>query len=84
MEKVKEFLGFSLTEFDFESTTGFVVMPKTKQNGRIAFKTEYWDAFPKAEIKLLEEGFYLCYIENNNRWGTDEDLDRKYDNIFNN
>ncbi len=35
-------------------------------------------AFPNAiEIPLIEAGFHLCYIKNKNRWGTDEDINRK-------
>lgn len=46
--------------------------------GRLAVKTEYWGAFPEAaEIDLLKQGFHLCYIKNSNRWGIDEDIDRK-------
>jgi len=44
----------------------------------LAVKTEYWHAFHEAaEIELANRGFTLCYIKNDNRWGTDEDLDRK-------
>ena len=70
--------GFELREFEFEGKEAKVVIPQIRaKHPRLAIKTEYWDAFPKTEIELLKEGFYLCYIKNNNRWGTDEDLDRK-------
>ncbi len=70
--------GFECVESQFEGKKTFVVLPKKEREKKVLLlKTEYWDAFPNTEIKLLEEGFYLCYIENNNRWGTDEDLDRK-------
>jgi len=68
--------GFSVKEFDFEGREAYVVFPE-KANGRLALKTEYWNAFPGAEIALLEKGFHLCFIKNDNRWGIDPDLDRK-------
>lgn len=71
--------GFVLQKGIFDGKNTIVVLPKEgTANGRLAVKTEYWGAFPKAvEIDLLKEGFHLCYIENDNRWGTDVDLDRK-------
>ncbi|MDO5423258.1 MAG: alpha/beta fold hydrolase [Eubacteriales bacterium] len=71
--------GFACRHLVFEEQEAVVVCPKQeKANGFLAVKTEYWDAFPEAvELPLLEEGFHLCYIRNENRWGTDADLDRK-------
>lgn len=71
--------GFFIEEAEFERKKTITVFPKEGTAiGRLAIKTEYWDAFPEAiEIELLKEGFHLCYIENENRWGTDEDIDRK-------
>lgn len=69
---------FECVEFDFEGYEARVVMPHKKlENPSLLIKTEYWNAFPETEIKLLEEGFYLSYISNANRWGTAADLDRK-------
>ena len=69
---------FHCENFTFEDRQAHVVLPAAgKANGRLAVKTEYWDAFPATEIALLEKGFHLCYVQNNNRWGVDEDLDRK-------
>ncbi len=68
--------GFVLQKGTFDGKNTIVVLPKEgTANGRLAVKTEYWGAFPEAvEIDLLKEGFHLCYIENDNRWGTDVDL----------
>ena len=69
--------GFPCEYGEFEGKETKIVFPK-ESNGRLAIKTEYWGAFPAAiEIPLLEAGFHLCYIQNDNRWGTDVDLDRK-------
>lgn len=70
--------GFVIKTLKFEGHEANVVFPKIgTENGRLALKTEYWNAFPATEIALLENGFHLCFIQNDNRWGTDPDLDRK-------
>lgn len=70
--------GFECVEFDFEEHPAQVILPKIKkEKANLLVKTEYFGAFPETEITLLERGYYLCFIENDNRWGTDDDLDRK-------
>ncbi len=75
----EEWNGFECKEFIFEDHDAIVVIPEVgTANGYLAVKTEYWDAFPEAcEIDLLKNGFHLCYIKNDNRWGINPDLDRK-------
>ena len=71
--------GFEMEKMTFEDHDALVVFPKEPDaKKRLAIKTEYWNAFPEAaEIDLVKKGFHLCYIQNDNRWGTMEDLDRK-------
>lgn len=71
--------GFISKRFEFEGREAIVVFPAAgTANGRLAVKTEYWDAFPNAiEVPLLQQGFHLCFIKNDHRWGAEEDLDRK-------
>lgn len=71
--------GFRLESFLFEGKQGYVVFPEAgTSNGRLMVKTEYWGAFPEAvELPLLERGFHVCFLQNENRWGTNADLDRK-------
>lgn len=70
---------YNSQKFEFEGYEAIIVFPEDPHKNRyFLIKTEYWDAFPEAiEIPLLNIGFHLCYIRNKNRWGTDEDLDRK-------
>lgn len=69
---------FETVEFNFDGHNARVVIPDVKtKNPVLAVKTEYWNAFPEVEIELLKKGFYLCFIENDNRWGADADLNRK-------
>lgn len=70
--------GFECKEFVFDGQEATVVIPHNRTKEPVlAVKTEYWNAFPEVEIELLKKGFYLCFIENDNRWGGDTDLDRK-------
>lgn len=70
--------GFEQIEFQFEGHYATVVLPEIKkENASLILKTEYFNAFPETEIALLNEGCYLGYIQNDNRWGTDDDLERK-------
>jgi len=75
----KNWKGYICKNLQFENHEAIIVYPKEgTANGYLAVKTEYWDAFPEAiEISLLEYGFHLCFIKNDNRFGVNEDLDRK-------
>lgn len=77
-----KYKGFECVEFEFEGKKATVVFPE-KEGEKSAFilKTEYFQAFPETETMLLERGHYLGFIENDNRWGTDADLERKADFI---
>ena len=68
--------GFPVERMTFEDHEALIILPE-QAIGRLVIKTEYWNAFPEAEIELVRNGFHLCFIENDNRWGTDPDLDRK-------
>ncbi|MBQ8228942.1 MAG: alpha/beta hydrolase [Clostridia bacterium] len=69
---------FECDEFIFEGHEASVVKPKVKCfNPTLVLKTEYRNAFPETEIELLNRGCYVAFVENDNRWGTDPDLDRK-------
>ena len=70
--------GYRRDCFLFEGKIAYVVKPNGDSNMKLAIKTEYWNAFPNAiEIPLLKSGFHLCFINNENRWGIDEDIERK-------
>lgn len=70
--------GFRMESFVFEDHDALLVFPKEgTANGHLLVKTEYWGAFPATEAALVEKGFHLCYIRNDNRWGTDADIERK-------
>lgn len=72
-------MGYRCKKLEFENHESVIVYPEEgNSNGFLAVKTKYWGAFPNAiETLLLKNGFHLCYIKNDNRWGVDEDIDRK-------
>ena len=74
-----KWMGYDCKNMMFEGHEAIIVYPKAENaNGYLAVKTEYWGAFPEAlELPLLEKGFHLCFVKNDNRWGVNEDLDRK-------
>lgn len=71
--------GFAIKNLEFEGKEAFVVFPEEgTANGKLALKTEYWGAFPEAvELPLLRKGFHLCFIRNDNRWASEDQLERK-------
>ena len=76
---INEWNGFRAEQFMFEEHLATVVFPEegTKCGG-LALKTEYQHHFPEAaEIPLLQLGYHVCFIENDNRFGREPDLDRK-------
>ncbi len=77
MSKEKLFHDYKMNEFDFEDTTGIVVFPNENSNGKIAFKTEYWDAYPELEIELIKRGFHLVHVKNKTRLANKEDCKTK-------
>ncbi len=70
--------GFPMESFTFEGYEARLVFPEEgRSNGRLAVKTEYWNAFPQTEIALLKQGFHLCWLKNETRFGLPQDVDRK-------
>ena len=74
--------GFECEDFIFDGKNAKIIYPgcETPQKTLI-LKTEYFNAFPEAEIELLKLGYYLCFVENGSRWGYESDIDRKADFI---
>lgn len=66
--------GFRMERFSFEGREAIIVFPEKTREGRPwLLKTEYWDAYPDVEIRLVKEGFHLAYVKNQNRWFTREE-----------
>lgn len=75
-----DFCGFERIDFNFQGREAILVLPNKKNEKKEwMLKTEYFGAFPKFESDMLERGYYLAYLKNNNRWGSDEDQRAKRD-----
>ena len=69
---------FKLERFAFEGREAIIVYPEKAREGcPWLLKTEYWDAYPDVEIRLVKEGFHLLYVKNENRWFTKNECDLK-------
>lgn len=69
---------YDCEEFEFEGRRAVIVFPHNADDKkRWLLKTEYWDAFPAAELEMLKLGFHLAYVENETRFATYEDCARK-------
>lgn len=78
MYTYSEYHGYKRADFKFDGKDATIVFPNTPEaQGRWMLKMEYFDAFPALELELVRRGWHLCYLENDNRWGTDSDADRK-------
>ena len=65
---------FKAERFLFEGRNAIIVFPDAPRAGSPwLLKTEYWDAFPDVELRLLAQGFHVAYVQNRNRWATQEE-----------
>ncbi len=70
--------GFDRLDFSFEGKEAILVRPAQADAGRhYLIKTEYFGAFPAAEIEMLRHGWHLAYVQNDTRWGTVPDEERR-------
>lgn len=70
--------GFKRTDFTFEGMDAIIVFPdESNKTDKWLLKTEYFNAFPEAEIRMVQLGWHLAYVKNISRWGPEEDFDRK-------
>ena len=74
--QVSDWYGFERLDFSFEGRKAILIRPETGE-GRWMLKTEYFPAFQDLERALVEKGFHLAYLENENRWGMDADQEAK-------
>ena len=68
--------GYRIEKTDFEGRELICVYPK-EPNGKCAIKSEYFEAFPAVQIKLLEMGYHIFHIRNKTRWHVDSDTDAR-------
>lgn len=69
--------GFDGIEFEFSGSPATLIKPRVAPSGKWALKTEYFGAFPAAEIELLNRGWHIAYQKNDDRWASERDVARK-------
>lgn len=70
--------GFKCEWFEFEGKKAVIVFPHEAESERNwLLKTEYWDGYPQTEIEMLKRGFHLAYVQNETRFATVSDCERK-------
>lgn len=70
--------GYKCEEFEFENKKAIIVFPnETEPCKNWLLKTEYWDGYPQTEIEMLKRGFHLAYVQNETRFATKSDCERK-------
>lgn len=75
----EDWFGFVLNRFTFEGREAIVVEPAQADIGKNwAIYTEYFGAFPDTAVALLNKGFHLTYLQNQNRWGLDVDQQARH------
>lgn len=73
-----EYFGNRQISFDFEGKKAIIVFPEDDvRTDKWLLKTEYFDAFPEAELELVKQGYHIGFLENENGWGMDPDQNRK-------
>ena len=61
--------GFKRTDFTFEGMDAIIVFPdESNKTDKWLLKTEYFNAFPEAEIRMVS-GLASCVCKNISRWG---------------
>lgn len=79
MEKItSEWNGFRSEIFEFNGQKATVIFPENSlKEKKWLFKTEYLDAFPSFELEMLKRGYFVANIENETRWGAENDTRRQ-------
>ena len=61
---VSDYRGYECYQFDIDGHDARVAVPKTALPGRPwIWRMMFWDAFPSADIGLLERGFHVAYVD---------------------
>jgi hypothetical protein len=66
----EDFHGYALHNFNVDGCACHVVQPAKPLPGlHWVWRTEFWNAFPGADVAFLRAGFYVAYIEVGNTFG---------------
>lgn len=72
-----EFHGYACHNFTVDGCAAHVVEPKAALPGRPwVWRTMFWDAFPSADIALLDRGYHVAFIDVGNTFGCPDAMKR--------
>ena len=75
---MEKYYGYDLLTDTLAGREIKIVFPKEDaKNGKWILKTEYFDAFPAAELALVEKGYHIAHIRNITRWHMWEDTESR-------
>ncbi|MEO7718825.1 MAG: malectin domain-containing carbohydrate-binding protein, partial [Capsulimonas sp.] len=81
--KLSDFHGYQCHEFTLDGREARVVEPKHELPGRPwIWRTMFWDAFPNADIAMLERGFHVAYIDTGDTYANAKAL-TQFDALYN-
>lgn len=61
---VSDYNGYDCHTFSFDDREAKIAVPKEELPGRPwIWRVMFWDAFPSADIALLERGFHVAYVD---------------------
>ena len=76
--KTSEWNGFKRLDFQFNGRDCILICPTVACKGnKWLYRTEYFGAFPDMEIKMLEQGYALAYMQNTTRMCPETDTDMR-------
>jgi pimeloyl-ACP methyl ester carboxylesterase len=65
-----DYHGYSMTNLVVDGCSAHLVQPKTPLPGNPwVWRTMFWDAFPTADLALLNAGFHLAFLDVGNTFG---------------
>jgi len=77
----QDYHGYVLHPLLIDSCKGLIVEPKKPLPGRPwVWRTMFWDAFPAADIALLQAGFHVAFLDVGNTFGCPEAM--KHFDVF--
>ena len=74
--------GFERFDFELEGIPCIIVKPeKIKPGNPWLWRARFFDAFPNLDIAMLQEGWFLAYIDVANLYGSEEAM-RRFDLFY--
>lgn len=71
--RISSWNGYEREDFEVNRRPGIVVRPKEPAPGNPwIWRTEFFDAFPQADIALLAKGYHVAYMNNSDLFGAPE------------